>query len=339
MSLRADNTEDGGRMKIELWYDPVYWETGIRINGNWQDASDIYAFLYPVRRYPLQTWLGAAGSWPGIVQQLKDISRGEEIELEFHGRNIDFQDLYAAVKEMKILKAVYVEWNTLSLYNDKVHVIEENVQKLKEWASIHMSITDKIMNLKSEQFTEEDWMVSATSVVELQKAEKDSRLCCRVDSCILDSLEKLNEVERLVHSLRRPMDAVCCCFSDRKEKETFEAYALEFPRMQFVFALNSEQGWKEKLWSKYGKASRMMWKIDESIRLCESVLAYLDGQKSENDTKRMELVHRKMEGGFSNREKEELVGCNAMSSYIYEYQKEWQKLKASTAEHLLESVG
>lgn len=326
-------------MKIELWYDPVYMETGIRINGNWQDASDIYAFLYPVRRYPLQTWLGAAGSWSGIVQQLKDISRGEEIELEFHGRNIDFQDLYAAVKEMNILKVTYVEWNILSLYNDKVHVLEENIQKLKEQMPIHISMTDKIVNLGNEQVTEEDWMVSVTSAAELQRAEKDNRLCCRVDSCILNSLEKLTEVERLVHSLRRPMDAVCCCFSDNKEKEAFEAYALEFPRMQFVFALNSEQGWKEKLWSKYGEASRMMWKMDKSVHLCESVLAYLDGQKSENDQKRMALVHRKMKGGFSEKENEELAECNEMSSCIYDFQKVWQKLKASTAKHLLESVG
>ncbi len=326
-------------MKIELWYDPVYMETGIRINGNWQDDSDIYSFLYPVRRYPLQTWLGVAGSWQGIVQQLKDISRGEEIELEFHGRNVDFQDLYSAVKEMDALKATCVEWDILSLYNDKVQILEENIQKLKEQMPIHMSITDKIMNLGNMQFEEEDWMVSVTSAEELQRAEKDSRLCCRVDSCILDSLEKLTEVERLVRSLRRPMDAICCCFSDNKAKEAFEAYALEFPRMQFVFALNSEQGWKEKLWSKYGEANRIMWKMDESVRLCDAVLAYLDEQKSENDKKRMALVHRKMEGGFSDSEDKELTGCNEMSSCIYDFQKVWQRLKASTAKHLLESVG
>ena len=36
-------------MKIELWYDFVYKETRVSIDGNWQDESDMYAFLYPVR--------------------------------------------------------------------------------------------------------------------------------------------------------------------------------------------------------------------------------------------------------------------------------------------------
>lgn len=301
-------------MKIEFWYDPVYTETSIRINGNWQDDSDIYAFLYPVRRYPLQTWLRGAGSWPGIVQQLKDISRGEKIDLEFHGRDIDFQDLYAAVKEMDVLKVTYAEWDILSLYNDKIHLLEENVLKLEEKIPMKISMTDQIMNLRNKQFTDEDWMVSVTSEEELQWAERDSRICCRVDSCILDSLEKLTDVERLAGSLRRPMDAICCCFSDSAVKEAFEAYALEFTGMQFVFALNSEQSWKEKLWAKYGEVSRIRGMLDDGIRLCEDILAYLDGQKSENDIKRMALVHRKMEGGFCDSEEQELAVCNGGTS-------------------------
>ena len=73
-------------MKIDLWYDPVQPETTVFLNGEPIDRHDIYGFLYPVRRYLLQSWLKASGSWPGLLEQLRGMARQEPLSVCFHGR-------------------------------------------------------------------------------------------------------------------------------------------------------------------------------------------------------------------------------------------------------------
>lgn len=326
-------------MKIELWYDFVYRETRVCINGNWQDDSDIYAFLYPVRKYPLQTWLTPAGSWTGIVRQLKDMARGENIALEFHGRKIDFDDLFSTVKEMDDVEITYAEWDILSQYNDKISALTENITKLQEQIPVNPSLAGSVLGLTDKEPEDEDWMVEIRLETELWSAQKDVRLCCVIDGNILDSFERFHEAAQLTRSMRRPADSICCCFSDAANKEIFENYAAEFPGMQFVFALNSEQGWKEKLWIKYGQADWKVRQMNEGIRLCEAVLEYLEEQKAENNDKRMALVHRNMEVGGSNEMESGLKFCKEMASCIYGWQKTWQKLKGVLSQHMSGSLG
>lgn len=317
-------------MKIEFWYDPVYTETHLRINENWQNGLDMYGFLYPVRRYPLQTWLRAAGSWPGIAQQLRDISRGEKIELEFHGRDIDYQDLFSEIGGMEGIELICEEWDVFSVYNDKVCALEKSLQEIGTYFPFERTVAARIVKLSKKQPDEGEWMVSVVSLSDLQYAEKDSRLCCRVDGGMLDCLERLADIGRLTRSLRRPSDAVCCCFSDTEGKESFESYASQFPGMRYRFVLDTEQRWKETLWQKYGKAGWMRGRLQEGADLCEDVLKLLDRQQLENNKNKMELVHKRMEG--ENLEKE-LDSCMELSSKLHAYQKTWQGLKLSMAEH------
>lgn len=326
-------------MKIELWYDFVYKETRVCIDGNWQDESDMYAFLYPVRKYPLQTWLAPAGSWTGIVRQLEDIARGEKIELEFHGRKIDFDDLFLTAREMDNAEITYIEWDTLAQYDDKISVLSENIAKLQTQIPVNESLVSEVMNLPDRQINEEEWLAVVRSAAELWSVQKDARLCCVIDGDNFDSFEEFEAVGQLTHSMRRPADAVCCCFSNAANKEIFEKYASEFPGMHFVFALNSERDWKEKLWTKYGQAGWKVWQMKEGIRLCETVLEYLEEQKTENNNMRMELVHRNMETGVSREIENGLESCKEMASHIYGWQKTWQKLRGSLSEHLSESLG
>lgn len=326
-------------MKIELWYDFVYKETRVCIDGNWQDESDMYAFLYPVRKYPLQTWLAPAGSWTGIVRQLQDMARGEKIALEFHGREIDFNDLFSAVKEMDNMAITYAEWDTLSRYDDKVNALSENIIKLQAQMPIDASLACRVKNLQDRKPEEAEWLAAVRLETGLWSAQKDDRLCCVIDGDSMDSFEKFHETGQLTRSMRRPADAVCCCFSNAADRDIFENYASEFPGMQFLFALHSEQGWKEKLWSKYGQADWKVRQMNEGIRLCEAVLEYLREQKAANDDARMELVQKLMESGSSSEAERELDSCKEMSSYIYSWQKTWQKLKGSLSEHLSGSLG
>ena len=76
-------------MKIELWYDAVAQETDIRVNDIAIEKNDVFGFLYPVRNYPLQSWIYPNGSWKGIEYQIEELARGEEVALTFHGRKWD----------------------------------------------------------------------------------------------------------------------------------------------------------------------------------------------------------------------------------------------------------
>lgn len=325
-------------MKIEFWYDPVYTETHIRINGNWQDESDIYGFLYPVRGYPLQTWLQAAGSWTGIVRQLMDLSRGEKIELEFYGRNVDYQDFSAAVSGMEGVRLNCLEWNAPALYSDKIRALEKNIRELEERIPMDSTVAGRLSDAGKASPDDDSWLISVVSREDLQYAERDNRLCCMVDSCVLDSLEMLADIERLSRSMRRPMDAICCRFSDNAEKEAFAAYASQFPRMQFLFVMGDEEGWREKLWVKYGEASWIKRRLQEGTRLCEEVLGRLDTLQSINDKKRMELVHTRMEHGLDRNGEQELTDCSEMATNIHAYQKIWRNLKTCMAERLPENA-
>ena len=62
-------------MKIEFWYDPVNPETMLKLEDRWLDKDDIYGFLYSVQSLPLQNWLYASGSWPGLKAHLSDLTR------------------------------------------------------------------------------------------------------------------------------------------------------------------------------------------------------------------------------------------------------------------------
>ena len=74
-------------MKIELWYDAAAQETDILINDVPVEKNDVYGFLYPVRNYPIQSWLYPNGSWKGIEYQITDLARDEDVDLVFHEEN------------------------------------------------------------------------------------------------------------------------------------------------------------------------------------------------------------------------------------------------------------
>lgn len=316
-------------MKIELWYDYIYTKTRVRVNDLWQEESDMYAFLYPVRNYPLQTWLYPAGSWTGLAQQLRDLARGEEMELVFYGRTLDAQDLLEAVKGVEHLTINHREWDVFTLYDNKMEELKKNFLDLKKLLKVEESLEQKVTDWRNQKPREETWLLSITSKEALQYAEKDNRPCCMVDGDFLESLEALHAAERLTRALHRPLDAICCCFSDKERREAFEAYAREFPRLQFLFAEAGGQDFKETLWKKYGQAAWTACQMQEGAQLCEEIVEYLDRQKVLYDKQKMGLIHKKTEKGLNHKEEEELTICQETISKIYSARRAWQKQKSS----------
>lgn len=90
-------------MDIELWYDPIMPKTSLKIDGKWQDSNDVYGFLHPVNIHILQTWLYESSSWSGLEKQFRDLLGGEQADIIFHGRQIDFVDLSTCLSKKQVL--------------------------------------------------------------------------------------------------------------------------------------------------------------------------------------------------------------------------------------------
>lgn len=313
-------------MKVELWYDPVRIETQVCVNGQWQEESDIYTFLYPVRQYTLQTWLNAAGTWPGLIQQMNDIARGEEIKLEFHGRDVDYIDLCSVVEKMDMLKLTFCLWDTLEVYFNKIEFVKKSIYEMKKELGSNTEIDISVALLKKEP-EEKEWLVVIHSDQDLHKAEKDDRICCVVLSDVLDTYERLDQMERLTRSMRRPMDAICCCFQDAVLMDSFVRYATQFPRLKFRFHTEGCSSWREELWAKYGKANRTKKQLEVCNIISDQALIYLGKQKMINDNRRMELSNKKMRGEQSQAEEDEFDDCQKKSSQIRRWQVSWEKIK------------
>lgn len=313
-------------MKVELWYDSVRTETKVCVNGRWQEESDIYTFLYPVRQYSLQTWLNAAGTWPGLIPQMKDLARGEEIELEFHGRDVDYIDICSAVEKMDMLKLTFCMWDTLEESLNKVECVRKSIYKMKKELGSNSEI-DKSEGLLNKEPEEKEWVIVIRSEQELRKAEKDDRICCVVLSDVLDSYERLEQIERLTRSMRRPMDAICCCFQDPALMDSFVHYAMQFPKLKFRFHTEGNSSWKKELWTKYGKAYRIKKQLEICNTISDQTLIYLGQQKVINDNRRMELGNKKMRGEQSQAEENEFDACQRKSIQIRSWQDSWEKIK------------
>lgn len=86
--------------KIVLDYNPYKMETVMIVDGrNVLDCKDYSRFAEFIRNHtPLQSWIEpvAYNDWPGLLNGLCDPSCSDSVELTFHGRRIDFEDLRSA---------------------------------------------------------------------------------------------------------------------------------------------------------------------------------------------------------------------------------------------------
>ena len=117
-------------MKIEFWYDPVNPETMLKLEDRWLDKDDIYGFLYSVQSLPLQNWLYASGSWPGLKAHLSDLTRGEELTLIFFGRECDFEDLKTCLEGMPDLELFFEPWDVFGICKSRLAELPGVVEKL-----------------------------------------------------------------------------------------------------------------------------------------------------------------------------------------------------------------
>lgn len=272
-------------MKVELWYDPVYSETKIRLNGYWQKNTDIYGFLYPVIRYPLQTWLERSGSWQGLYRQLEELSRGEETELIFHGREEDFSDIEDALEENKGIYLKFSRWDMLQAYEDR----------LKE--------AEKLFAHGEKE--EERWYFEAKDESGVKEAEYTEYPCILIYEEAVNSYERLSELEKLTSALKRPVDSICCIVEGEEKRRMLARYAGMFPKLRFRFLAAADKEALLEVYKKYGKP----YQIKKRLFRAEEELLRIE-EKCQNYTELKEkiqtLMFRQQEGILTEKEEDEL---------------------------------
>jgi len=208
-------------MKIQMCYDPVKPETSVSIDGKEVEKTDIHGFLYPVRRYILQTWLYPNGSWPGISAQMSSLARGEKIELEFCGRKCDYEDLKEALIYDEYIVITFKEREVDTAYEQLLEKIEDEIRyiirddvsvEMKNMQQLYPDEKEKIDLLLFKKTGE--WICKISSDDDLEKAKKMWGCCCEIDENYLDSYEKFYIFDDLISSLCRSEDMILCPVSD-----------------------------------------------------------------------------------------------------------------------------
>lgn len=241
-------------MKIELWYDAVAQETDILINGAPVEKNDIYGFLYPVRNYPIQSWIYPNGSWKGLEHHLVDLARDEAIELTFRGRRCDYEDLRRCFLENDRIALGFIEWDICSrydaLFSNLLSTLRSNDCLIRTLLSLLNMEVDYVVDFEQTAALS-DWVYRIRDDADLDDA--DEKDCCNyyVYDDFFTCYEKLQVLLPLTRSLKIPADAIYCCFKDNRKKDDYAYYAQSFKRMNFRFCLENED-YSGDAESKYG---------------------------------------------------------------------------------------
>ena len=237
-------------MKIEFWYDPVNPETMLKLEDRWLDKDDIYGFLYSVQSLPLQNWLYASGSWPGLKAHLSDLTRGEELTLIFFGRECDFEDLKTCLDGMPDLELFFEPWDVFGICKSRLAELPGVVEKL----GLPESPFPELACCSIQEETEAGWICSIENETQFREACRREGDCCAVSGQYLTSFEKLETLKQLTSSLKRPEDSILCIFSGQERRKQFADYAAMYPDCRYSFVMEGDTACRERLREKYGTA-------------------------------------------------------------------------------------
>lgn len=242
-------------MKIELWYDAVAQETDTLVNSVAVEKNDVFGFLYPVRNYPLQSWIYPNGSWKGIEYQIEELARDEDVDLTFHGRKCDYDDLCKCLSENSRITMRYVEWDICgrydNLFSELLRALKQNDAVIRAQMSAIKCTTSYHVDFNVSE-ADARWAYSIVNDKDLAEADefRETR-CYYVHSSFFTSYEKMQELLSLTRSLKIPEDAVYCCFADKDTKDAYQYYARAHKRMRFQFCLE-ETSYPHEAKLKYG---------------------------------------------------------------------------------------
>lgn len=254
-------------MKIELWYDAVATETDIRINGYPVEKNDAFGFLYPVRNYPVQSWLYPIGSWKGLEHQIENLSPDEKVDLVFYGRECDYVDIEKCLSKSPKINLSFYKWDSCKKYNDLLsnlyNTLNNNCTTLKNLC-LALQLENASPTCEVTADSSSGWMYRIFNDIDFAKAENEQNKCCYfIHESFFTDYNKAEMLLQLTRSLKIPADAIYCCFDNEQLKENYQYYAKTCKRMFFNFCLGDSH--KEAAFIKYGEPFVIRNKIKNCI--------------------------------------------------------------------------
>lgn len=330
-------------MKIELIYDPVKPDLSVCIDGQLKDDGDIFGFLYPVRGCLLQTWVTPSGSWNGLVQQIRELARGEQVELTFRGRDADYQDLLKVMDKENEICVRHSLWNPLAEYTKLLDEAEKSISGLLSGTKkdkINRHDPTGVTLALAEAFPENAqnigcilkrdeiaWCCDIETDADFWVADKIPLSCCVVSEEYLDSYEKLERLATLTRSMRRNADMICCCFGDGDTREDFVSYACQYPGLAFRFVDKADSSWKTDLKQKYGEPFILRSRLRYLEDILEELEKCIDGKDSLNAQRDLYQEH-KAQGILTEQEEVLWDQVKVKSRWIKTNQEEYENVKA-----------
>lgn len=297
-------------MTIELWYDPVYTEIKTKINGKWQNHKDIFVFLYPVRHYPLQTWLREAGSWIGLGRQIYDLARGEDVTLTFHGRQLDYQDLENALNDYHRIQLCYQFWDAEEFYNQRINSAIGYIQAHPFPIEKEQETLESILDISDGK---DAWVQYINADTDWAEAETSTRPCIVVGENYPITFDTLHRLERLTRSLRRPSEAICCLFQDVNQLKIAQDYAAQFQGLQFSFFPAEDS--LNQVNEKYGVPYCLRRKVEMLSEIPPKLEVFFE--KQENQDRKADLLFKSQNSHLTLEEQLELANLQAISGWIF----------------------
>lgn len=270
-------------MKIEIKYNPAAVYTNAAINGVLNNENDIYNFLFPVKNYPFQCWLNKNGSWAGIARNIKDISRGDDLDIIFTGRKIDFEDLKAAIDNYEWAQKVQVSFvEQKSDYGKLLELLQEafeQVKKINFNEHITWDILKKCDALKKSFMEKKTFVKEIYNVKELAGIIPEQGYTYVVHDTSLESFDDFEKLLRLPSSMLVPADSIICIFKEKEKMENFKSYASALDS-QIIFSLSRDS--IEKIYNKYSEPVEVQYVFDTLQKIYNN-LNKLQSEEDIND--------------------------------------------------------
>lgn len=267
-------------MKIEIKYNPAAIYTSAAINGVLNKENDIYNFIFPVKSYPLQCWINKHGSWAGIARNISDISRGDDLNIVFTGRKIDFDDFKLAIDNYGWIQKVDVDYiEQISDYSKLLELLQkaaEQIQKISFNVCMTLDIIKKCDALKKSFMEEKTFVKEIHNVNELTATMPEQGYTYVVYDTALESFDDFEKLLRLPASMLVPADSIICIFNEIEKMENFKSYAYAL-NSSIVFSINKEN--IDRIYKKYSEPVKAQYVFD----ILEKIHNNLNKLQSEQD--------------------------------------------------------
>lgn len=270
-------------MKVEIRYNPAKVSTRVVINGVENKEDDVYDLIFPVKNYPMQSWLYKNGSWTGIAKNFSDIARGDDLLMVFTGRTIDYEDFRTAIYS-------YNWFQKVDIIHEEQEVDYSNILKQLKVAVEHMMKIDfdsctswdlikKCKAIKEELQPEKKFINEIHSFHEMMAASPETGNIYVIYDSAITAFNDFDKLIGLSSSMLLPPDSIVCIFKDAERMEDFKSYA-NVMNSGIRFSLNKDM--IKALYKKYSEPAEAQYFYDSMMKLY-SYIKKLSSEKEIDD--------------------------------------------------------